>query len=68
MSYQNTIHSAIDWLHERMKERTSWDGVTIIVISVLALVASPLIRYIAWFGIGYGIWTLWTQERNKPHL
>lgn len=55
------LHAVIDWLQERMKERTSWDGLTIIVISVLALVASPLIRYAAWLGLAYGFWTLWKK-------
>jgi hypothetical protein len=67
MSYQNMIHSAIDWLQDRIRERTSWDRLTIILISVSALVASPLIRYVAWFGIAYGIWTLWTKERGSPN-
>lgn len=66
MSYQSMIHSTIDWLQDRMRERTSWDGVMIIVISVVALLATPLIRYLAWFGIAYGIWTVWTKERNGP--
>jgi hypothetical protein len=35
----STVNWAIDWLQERMKERTSWDGFTIIVISVLVLSA-----------------------------
>jgi len=60
------IHSVIDWIQDRMKERTSWDGLTIIVISVLALVASPLIKYIAWVGLAYGAWTLWKKETGKP--
>ena len=56
-----TINSVIDWLQLRLKERTSWDGLTIIVISVLALVASPLIKYAAWVGLAYGVWTLWKK-------
>jgi hypothetical protein len=56
-----TINSVIDWLQVRLKERTSWDGLTIIVISVLALVASPLIKYAAWVGLAYGAWTLWKK-------
>ena len=55
------IHSVIDWIQDRMKERTSWDGLTIIVISILALVASPLIKYAAWSGLAYGCWTLWKR-------
>lgn len=56
-----TINSVIDWLQIRLKERTSWDGLTIILISILALVASPLIKYAAWVGLAYGAWTLWKK-------
>jgi hypothetical protein len=57
----STVNWAIDWLQERMKERTSWDGFTIIFISVLVLSASPLITYAAWAGLVYGAWTLWKK-------
>ena len=60
------INNVIDWIQERIKERTSWDGLTIIVISVLALIASPLISYAAWAGLAYGIWTIWKKESWKP--
>jgi hypothetical protein len=63
---ESLIHDVIDWAQERMKERTSWDGLTIIVISVLALIASPLISYAAWAGLAYGIWTIWKKESWKP--
>jgi len=62
----STMNWAIDWIQERMKERTSWDGLTIIVISVLVLSASPLLRYAAWAGLVYGIWTLWKKESWNP--
>jgi hypothetical protein len=60
-----TLHFVIDWLQARLKERTSWDGLTIIVISVMALVASPVIKYAAWAGVVYGAWTLWKKETPK---
>jgi len=62
----STVNWSIDWIQERMKERTSWDGLTIIVISVLVLSASPLIRYAAWAGLVYGVWTLWKKESWNP--
>ena len=62
----STVNWAIDWIQERMKERTSWDGFTIIVISVLVLSASPLLRYAAWAGLVYGAWTLWKKESWNP--
>lgn len=33
----------IDWVQARVNERTSWDGVTIIIISLMALIATPLV-------------------------
>ena len=59
-----TINYVIDWLQLRLKERTSWDGLTIIVMSILALIASPIIKYAAWFGLAYGAWTLWKKEKH----
>lgn len=69
MSENNIVSNmnwAIDWIQERIKERTSWDGFTIIVISVLVLSASPLLRYAAWAGLVYGVWTLWKKESWNP--
>ncbi|MCU0734014.1 MAG: hypothetical protein MUF20_00630 [Methylotetracoccus sp.] len=61
-----TVHYVIDWIQDRLRERTSWDGLTIILISVMALAASPLIKYAAWAGVVYGAWTLWKGEGKKP--
>jgi hypothetical protein len=64
VSPQSTAHAVIDWIQDRFKERTSWDGATIILMSILALAACPLVKYAAWVGLGYGIWTIWKQEKN----
>ncbi len=66
MAVSNLVHTLIDWLQDRMRERTSWDGLTIIVISILALVATPIIRYVAWFGLAYGVWTFWKVDKRFP--
>ena len=58
------LHTAIDWVQARMKERTSWDGLTIIVISILVIIASPLVKIAAWVGLAYGVWTVWKKERK----
>ncbi len=64
VSWMSIVNSVIDWGQKRLTERTSWDGLTIIVISLLALIASPLIKYAAWLGLGYGAWTLWKAEKK----
>ncbi len=65
MSIAEMLHAAIDWIQDRLKERASWDGLTIIVLSLLALIASPLIRYAAWAGLAYGIWTLLNKDQGR---
>jgi len=52
----------IDWLKARIKERTSWDGATIIAVSLIALLATPILKYAAIAGLAYGIWTFWKSE------
>lgn len=65
LTIMTTVNYVIDWIQLHLNERTSWDGLTIIIISVMALVASPLIKYAAWIGLAYGAWTLWKTEKPK---
>ena len=51
-----------EWITARIAERTSWDGVSIIALSVAVLVASPLVKWIAWAGLVYGIYTLVKEQ------
>ncbi len=64
VSIKSIVNYAVDWIQARINERTSWDGFTIIVISILALIASPLVKYAAWIGLIYGGWTLWKQDKK----
>jgi len=48
----------VNWVKDRIAERTSWDGGVVIAVSVLALIASPIIEWVAWAGLAYGIWTI----------
>jgi|TARA_R110000803_G_scaffold42597_4_gene91277 hypothetical protein len=58
----NYLTLAKSWLTSRLAERTSWDGGVIIAVSILALLASPLIKFAAWGGLAYGAWTLYKEE------
>lgn len=61
----NYLMIAKDWIKARLAERTSWDGGVIIGVSLLALAASPLIKWASWAGLVYGAWTLWKAESGK---
>ena len=38
----------LDIIKARLGERTSWDGVTIIGVSLLVIVAAPIVKLLAW--------------------
>ena len=52
----------IDWVKARVAERTSWDGAIIIAAAVMILVATPLIKFMAWPALIYGAWTFYKGE------
>ena len=52
----------IDYLKARLAERTSWDGATIIGMSLLVLCAAPILKLLAWPALVYGLWTLYKEE------
>jgi len=52
----------IDWIKARLCERTSLDGATLIGVCIIALVATPILKYAAVAGIVYGIWTIIKSE------
>ncbi len=53
------------WLVERLKERTSWDGIVLISAGVVYLVFEPIASIVAYGAIGYGAWTLWKKEKGQ---
>jgi hypothetical protein len=52
----------MSWLKGRLSERTSWDGSVLIALSILALIASPIIQWVAYAGLAYGIFTVIKKE------
>ena len=53
---------AKEWILARVAERTSWDGVSVIAISVAILVASPIAKWLAYAGVLYGIYTFIKEQ------
>jgi len=52
----------MNWVMSRLKERTSWDGIALIAMGVIALAFKPLIGIAAWAAVVYGVYTLWKSE------
>jgi len=51
------ITMIIQWLKDRWAERTTWDGTVLIAVGVVALLFAPLVKWVAWAAIIYGVWT-----------
>jgi hypothetical protein len=52
-----------NWIITRLKERTSWDGIVLILAGVVYLVFEPIASIVAYGAIAYGVWTLWKMEK-----
>jgi|TARA_B100000035_G_C20963036_1_gene537431 hypothetical protein len=53
----------IDFVKARLAERTSWDGATIVGMSLLVLLAAPVVKLLAWPALVYGLWTIYKEEK-----
>ena len=51
-----------DWVVSRLGERTSWDGVTIVVVCGLVVLTGGLVKWVAYAGIMYGAYTFIKSE------
>ena len=52
----------MDWLKERVSERTSWDGAMLIAMGLIVLIAGPFAKLAAYIAIAYGAWTIYKSE------
>lgn len=52
----------MNWIKNRLKERTSLDGAALMVLGGLVLFMAPLAKIAAGVAIVYGTWTLWKGE------
>ena len=52
------LNIAVDWVKARVAERTSWDGMTIVVICGSVILLGGLAKWLAWAGLVWGIYTL----------
>ena len=54
----NMLLKAKDWVMDRMGERTSLDGVALIVVCGSVILFGGLAKLLAWVGLLWGVYTL----------
>ena len=50
------------WINERLNERTTIDGVVLVVAGIAFLIFKPIASLVAYGAIAYGAWTIWKKE------
>lgn len=51
------------WAKDRLKERTTWDGVALIAAGLAFLILGPIAKFFAYAAIVYGLWTIWQEQK-----
>jgi hypothetical protein len=59
------VNLATAWVKARFAERTSWDGGVLIAVSLLVILASPILKWAAYAGLAWGAYTLLKGELDK---
>ena len=52
----------MNWIKDRLTERTSLDGAALIAVGVVIILAGPFAKIAAYGAIAYGAWTIWKSE------
>lgn len=50
----------INWIKDRLKERTTLDGIALVATGIAMLIVP--VDLIAYAAIAYGAWTIWKSE------
>lgn len=50
-----------NWIENRLKQRSTVDGVLMVAAGAAIIVFSPLTTMIAYGAIAYGVYTIWRQ-------
>ena len=52
----------MNWIKSRLKERTTLDGVLLVAVGGVIILAGPFAKIAAYAAIAYGAWTIWKAE------
>lgn len=51
-----------NWIENRLKQRSTVDGVLMVAAGAAIIVFGPLTKLIAYGAIAYGAYTIWRQD------
>ena len=57
------IPTVKDWINRRITERTTWDGIILVIAGVTYLIFKPIATIVAYGAIASGVWTIWKKEK-----
>jgi hypothetical protein len=52
----------LNWIKQRIGERSTLSGLALVVLGVLVLFLAPLAKIAAGLAILYGLWEIWNGE------
>ena len=52
----------INWVKNRIKEMTTWNGASLIAVGCIILFAGAFAIYAAYAAIAYGVYSIWKSE------
>lgn len=54
------------WLLDRFTEKSTWSGAGLAVVCALILMGMPIIKLVAWIGLIYGLYSVFSAEKSSP--
>ena len=52
----------MNWIKNRIKEMTTWNGMSLIAIGIIILFAGAFAKYAVYAAIIYGAYSIWKNE------
>ncbi len=52
----------MNWIKNRIKEMTTWNGMSLIAVGLIILFAGAFVKYAAYAAIVYGAYSIWKNE------
>lgn len=50
------------WLLNRLTEKSTWSGFSLVVICSLILLGLPIVKTLAWLGLLYGLYSMFSAD------